>query len=1356
MRYLNILYKGHQNLIDILEQNQFQEEHNCLVRIHTSSLDTSFAMDLASKIKQLLPFANVIGCATSGVTYQGEIYPTDTLISITSFENAKVFSDICCLNHKNKDNLAKYISTSVNDFGATSSFLFLTCFDMPVTHMIRDLEKQSPQTSFIGGLAGYSDEKTGAIATYVFNDKECYDNGYVVGGVSKDYALCYMNTIVGHDPISDSHVITKVNGSYVEEIDNQESLQWIKDQLGLKELTENNQWSDTVQSDILLRIPLVLEGEEGSSRFVQYEQASNKLMLYFSELPAGQKFRMGYLSTVASLTEWQNTYIDLQNTSVEYIFTYSCLFRRMYLDNLSKVELQPFTNDDIAGAFMLGEFGTKNDVSRFYNGTCCIVTFAEKENYLKIAFQDANSLVDIQNNQNLTLDFHEFKDRLDNKKGTLIHRIESREEVSNHMFFDTNSQFTKTMSMFVLERFQNDTSKLCLITNHIVGLDNNRVDDKDKRIVLQELIEICKDYLEKFNEGLQFDFYYFTVDSFFFTIRGEKNNVKIIELTKALYTYLNKQVNKYKTYKIYNSFTISLEVAKIENMLDSQSKPKIEGYKHCFSIYHGEDQISLLQNEFEIVSTLKSIIERQVIVPYVQGIYDNKKGEFVGYETIMRLISDSGEVLFPENFFDVAKKYGLYLDLNYILVSKVLDYIDGKEEMVFINVGRQDLVSNAFIKMVEEKLHQNKVVFEINDIKEFSDMQELEKVIRQFMKLDIKFGINVVDSLDIKCLEEMESKKLSIDFIKIRSKHYTNILNDSTWRLRFFHLKRILHAEMMVRNVETASMQKSVIENSVRYTQGPFFSTPIPLEESSSFFKTNEISIEDYDEQAYQKNNRTLKKLSFAGMIFIVLCAFIGSGVFINQSYRVVEQMNDEFLLELATSLSNQVSATAERYVDELILVSDSLLLNGWQEDTLIENLSVYDNTALYDEIYVSYNNAVPVNASGEQLVVDWSLEGELEPLYSESSGEWIQVLSSAIEYSSLEEVLCMVRTLEDEEGNIVQFFTVYDKTNFLSAIDIETFGGQAFIHLCEVDGSAIIISGDNNNLFMGGDMYDFIDTFDFTNELTTDIVRTDMESGDVSLLKYLLNDQERTAVMVPIENTDWCIISIIIDATVLDFADTMSNMALTFVSGMLVIFMGYIILVCMIEGRYSKALSKSLEMSKRLTHSLKTNMEIDPLTRLYSRVAAEEKIAEVVMKDSLFGANVLVYVDVDNFKTINDTYGHKTGDIYLQEVSLAMKSNVRNNDIIGRLGGDEFVMLLKGVEGKEDLQSILDRVLEGVNAVEIKGVSLDAVSISVGIVFVPRGGGSYEELSHKADTALYMAKLAGKNKYVFYDEINN
>lgn len=1360
MRYLNILYKGYENLTKTLERSGFQNERNCLVRIHTSSLNTSFAMELARRVKQLMPNANIIGCATSGVVYEGQIYTADTLISITSFENARVFSDIRSLNDENKGEVAHDISDSVNGFGATTSFLFLTCIGMPVTRMIRDLEELSPQTSFVGGLAGYSDENTGDIATYVFNDKVCYECGYVVGGVSKDYALSYMNTIVGHDPISDTHVISKMNHSYVEEIDGKESLQWLKNQLGLKELTENNQWHDTVQSDILLRIPFVLDGEEGASRFLQYEHETNKLMLYFSELPEGQKFQMGYLSTVASLSEWQNAYIDLQNTSVEYIFTYSCLFRRMYLDNLSEVELRPFAEAGVAGAFMLGEFGTKNGVSRFYNGTCCIVTFAEKENYIKIAFHNAESLSNIQNKQNLKLDFTEFKQNIDANRETLIHRIESREEVTTRMFFDTNLEVAKTMSEFVLERFQNDTSKLCLVTNYILGIDNSRVNDIEKRKISDELIELCKDYLEKVSGNLQFDFYRFTQDSFFFIIRGEKNGVKIIELTKSLYAYLNIEVCRYKLYNIYNLVTIALEVAKTENLLASQPKPSIDGYKNCFHIYNVEDTMSPLQSEFELVSTLKSIIQTQFIVPYIQGIYDNKNGEFVGYEAIMRLITGNGEVLFPEHFFDVAKKYGLYLELNYILVSKVLDYVSSRGEVVFIGLCKQDLLSESFIEMVTTKLEQlktpSKTVFEISDMEAFVDGQELEEAIGRFAKLGVKFA---VDSTDIKYMEQIENTKLNVDFVKIRSKDFMNILNDGVTRTRLFTFAKKMHSEIIVKNVESATMQKSVIENSVRYTQGSFFSTPVPLEESFSLFETSETNKayeEQSEERTYERNNRILQKISFVGMVFIILCAFIGSWVFINRSYDVVEQMNDEFLMELATSLSHQVSGTTEQSINELILVSDSVVLNGYDEETIIENLSIYDNKTLYDDIYVSYNNGTPVNALGMELVIDWSLDTELEPLYSESTDEWIQVLSSAVEHNSQEEVICMVRTLENEEGDVIQVFGVCYKSTYLQALDIETFGGQAFVHLCEVDGSAIIISGDNNNLFMGGDMYDFIDTFDFTNDLTTGIVKTEMEAGNATLLKYQLNGQERTAVMIPIANTEWCIISIVVNATVIGLANTMSEMAFIFAIVMLLIFMGYIILVRIIEGKYSKELLNSLEMSKRLAHSLKTNMEMDTLTRVYSRVAAEEKISNAITKESLYGRSVLVFVDVDNFKSINDTYGHKTGDIYLQEVSSAMKSNKRSNDIIGRLGGDEFVMLLTSVESKDALRLILDRVLESVCAIEIKGVSLDEVSISAGILLVPRGGGSYNDLSQKADSALYLAKLAGKNKYVFYDEINN
>ena len=122
-----------------------------------------------------------------------------------------------------------------------------------------------------------------------------------------------------------------------------------------------------------------------------------------------------------------------------------------------------------------------------------------------------------------------------------------------------------------------------------------------------------------------------------------------------------------------------------------------------------------------------------------------------------------------------------------------------------------------------------------------------------------------------------------------------------------------------------------------------------------------------------------------------------------------------------------------------------------------------------------------------------------------------------------------------------------------------------------------------------------------------------------------------------------------------------------------------------------------------------------------------------------------LIFIDVDKFKNINDTYGHKVGDEILKEVSKLLMNSTRKGDLVARFGGDEFLVLLPCIKKYEDIkivesriQSIKDKTLK-LGEIEIK------ISLSLGISAYPKDGNNIEELITKADKKMYIQK---RNEY--------
>jgi diguanylate cyclase (GGDEF)-like protein len=163
---------------------------------------------------------------------------------------------------------------------------------------------------------------------------------------------------------------------------------------------------------------------------------------------------------------------------------------------------------------------------------------------------------------------------------------------------------------------------------------------------------------------------------------------------------------------------------------------------------------------------------------------------------------------------------------------------------------------------------------------------------------------------------------------------------------------------------------------------------------------------------------------------------------------------------------------------------------------------------------------------------------------------------------------------------------------------------------------------------------------------------------------------------------------------------------------------------------------------TRKLYSDLVHRSEFDLLTDMYNRFSLDRHLLELIEKARESGSNFgLIYVDLDDFKLVNDMYGHRIGDLYLQEVSLRMKRQLRTGDILGRLGGDEFAALVTVVRGRSDVEEIATRMERCFDApFALEGYVLRGAA-SVGMAIYPIDGTTSDSLLSAADAAMYQAK---------------
>lgn len=178
-----------------------------------------------------------------------------------------------------------------------------------------------------------------------------------------------------------------------------------------------------------------------------------------------------------------------------------------------------------------------------------------------------------------------------------------------------------------------------------------------------------------------------------------------------------------------------------------------------------------------------------------------------------------------------------------------------------------------------------------------------------------------------------------------------------------------------------------------------------------------------------------------------------------------------------------------------------------------------------------------------------------------------------------------------------------------------------------------------------------------------------------------------------------------------------------------------------------NRDITDRIKESERLAHLA----HYDNLTKIPNRYLLLERVSHLITQSERNNNNfTLLYIDLDKFKTINDTRGHAFGDHILKETASRIVQTIRHSDTIARIGGDEFVLLLENTSDKNVIMTISEAVIETLNRAFFVNNEVVNISCSIGISIYPDDGTTTDELLAKADRAMYKAKESGRGTYKF------
>lgn len=314
-----------------------------------------------------------------------------------------------------------------------------------------------------------------------------------------------------------------------------------------------------------------------------------------------------------------------------------------------------------------------------------------------------------------------------------------------------------------------------------------------------------------------------------------------------------------------------------------------------------------------------------------------------------------------------------------------------------------------------------------------------------------------------------------------------------------------------------------------------------------------------------------------------------------------------------------------------------------------------------------------------------------------------------------------------EREGRVVGMVCArYDVDMFTQLLSTSQFDGQGATLVMQKNGKMVSSYAGMENF---GTFYDALTPMEFRGAATLENFRRRVQHGESGFFSYYRNGKERYLYFSPTGVNDYVMISLVM-------ADAMDRQLSEISRQAFALVMKNVLL-------YSVILICCWGISATVREIIRCNQR-DQLTQVYNK-AGVRSMVEQLLRRQLDSRHACLFVDLDNFKYVNDCYGHEAGDRLLQNVTEILTDSFRKTDIVGRFGGDEFIVWMTGAKVEHAVKKALalQKAMGTVGGIP--------VSASIGIAAYPEHGRSYSEVLHNADSALYAAKKAGKNTYSIY-----
>lgn len=863
----NFQYISKARLSSTLKQlNLSAEQGDILIRIHTAIHLADEAVDLARFVKELVPKAVIFGSSCMAVVNKGNYALNRCIISVSTFSEATVCSDLIPI-------MDEYTGTALpidmlcgqikKEFVRDNTKLILAFFSgqfKDAGHFVDRCNDFFPSVPMTGGIASCAQNNQDDFSDngFVFNEKGWSDRAILIASLSGEKLESLSSFATGARVIGEDAEITDTFRNCILSVNEKDAADVFKlgidDALdGHPELTYTFPYVYSDEEDIPLHMRMVknvsleqvflkndpMNQKEYSLRGEDLTREKREYLFTSQNIKPGTRVRRAFVYEGKIISDSRALFQRIENfTKAETVFGYTCFLRTAPYLNCARWELAPYESSNMCGCVTSGEILFSHGRNKLGTGAFVVSVMGERpyiQEYNPYAFSHTESFSQDNRNMLNNLMIIEGKlEKLEDKAESerILKFVHECEKIILHSRSDEIPNEAALSMDIKLKGYD----RVCII--------NVMEESEMERIFSQHLVDLTyRNYISKclsFASNRRYRTYLLNkwmlaiaVPSYRSTLSSFVHDMETLQ--KELFNYSNELIAIVPIFCVIDGCDEDNYQTLYYTSQTEMRKKNIQFYVKESVDEHELDDESI-RERYHIVNVINYALANDKVIPYYQGIHDNREGKINHYESLMRIMDENGKIYYPDSFLGVARTFGVLYDaMSRRMIQKVFARFQDLEDIsVSINISIRDIKNKEMLELIYDKLstvpYPENFVFEILESEDIDDYTELTEFVDRVHELG---GMVAIDDFgsgfsNLQHILGIHSDYLKIDGSIIRrccdSQESENLLAlISGWKSMSSHKISIV-AEF----VENQDIQNKIVSYGVDYSQGYLFSRPSP------------------------------------------------------------------------------------------------------------------------------------------------------------------------------------------------------------------------------------------------------------------------------------------------------------------------------------------------------------------------------------------------------------------------------------------------------------------------------------------------------------------------------------------------